>query len=215
MNIQNNIIRHHLRNVLFVCGNACGGKTTMSRLLAEKYGFHLYDMDATYDRHRAIADEAHQPDTCYHMTDFHEQWTRPPLEQAKWNLRSIAEQTEMVLVDLMQLAQNQIVVADVLFSPAYTKEIVDYNHIVFLTVNRREIRNCYFNRPEKRGFCEFVKKQPLADLYFENLFQNLELTNDMEQEQMRQTGFLMLERQPDSTPESTLRQLEEHFRLVK
>lgn len=215
MNIQNNIIRYHLRNVLFVCGNACGGKTTMSRLLAEKYGFTLYDMDAVYDAHRAIADERCQPDTCYHMTDFHEQWTRPPLEQAKWNLRCIAEQTEMVLVDLMQLAQDRTVVADVLFSPAYTKEIVDYNHIVFLTVDRREIRRCYFHRPEKRGFYEFVKKQPLADLYFENLFQNLELTNDMEQEQMRGTGFLMLERRADSTTEETLKQLEKHFGLVK
>lgn len=215
MNIQNNIIKYHLRNVYFVCGNACGGKTTMSRLLAEKYGFTLYDMDETYDAHRAVADEIHQPDTCYHMTDFHEQWTRPPVEQARWNLRSIAEQTEMVLVDLMQLAKDQIVVADVLFSPAYTKEIVDYDHIVFLTVNRKEIRRSYFNRPEKRGFYEFVKKQPLADLYFENLFRNLEITNDMEQKQMRETGFLMLERQPDSTPEDTLKRLEDHFGLTK
>ncbi|MGN1346626.1 MAG: hypothetical protein ACI4V1_07550 [Eubacteriales bacterium] len=215
MNIQNNILKYHLRNVLFVCGNACGGKTTMSRLLAQKYGFPLYDMDEAYNRHRAIADELHQPDTCYHMTNFHEQWTRPPLEQAKWNLRAIAEQTEMVLVDLMQLAQDTTVVADVLFSPAYTREIVDDNHIVFLTVDRREIRNCYFNRPEKREFYEFVKKQPLAELYFENLFQNLEWTNDMEQEQMRKTGFFMLERRPESTTENTLKLLEDHFGLTK
>ena len=45
MKIENNIIKENLKNVYFVCGNACAGKTTMARMLAEKYNFHLYDMD--------------------------------------------------------------------------------------------------------------------------------------------------------------------------
>ena len=59
MNIQTNILRHALKNVYFLSGNACGGKTILSRMLAEKHGFVLYDMDAVYDIHRAIADEAY------------------------------------------------------------------------------------------------------------------------------------------------------------
>ncbi len=37
MHIADNIIRHHLRNMYFLAGTACGGKTTMSRALAENH----------------------------------------------------------------------------------------------------------------------------------------------------------------------------------
>lgn len=213
MNIQDNIVKHCLRNVLFVCGTACGGKTTMAKLIAEKYHFYLYDMDAMYETHRKIANEKDQPNMCYHMKNFHEQWMRPIEEQARWNMSSIHEQTEMVLVDLMLLSQNQKVVADVLYSPIYTKAILDYNQIVFLTAAKSELRTTYFNRPEKRDFYEFVKKQKLADTYFENIYKSLELTNDLEQEQMKASGLFMYERKNTDTLDTVLRMLEDHFRL--
>jgi len=213
MNLKDNIIKEFLRNVYLISGSACGGKTTISRLLAEKYGFYLYDMDAQYPRHRAMASKADQPDTCYHMKDFHEQWTRPIEEQARWSLSSIREQTDMVLMDLVQLAADRIVVADVLFAPQYTREIIADDHMILLTADRSLIRKSYFNRPEKRSFYEFVKAQPLADLYFENILRSLEAANDLGQELMRETGFKMLERTESSTVSDTLRQIEQHFDL--
>ena len=75
--------------------------------LQKKHNLYLYDMDKMYENHRDIANEKFQPDMCYHMKDFHEQWTRPTEEQARWNMNSIREQTEMVLVDLMTLSRNQ------------------------------------------------------------------------------------------------------------
>jgi hypothetical protein len=213
MEIQNNIIKYHLKNVLFICGTACGGKTTMAKLLSEKHDLYLYDMDKMYNQHRAIADEKHQPDTCHHMKDFHKQWMRPVEEQARWNINSIKEQTEMVLLDLMELSQNQKVVADVLYSPVYTQEIIDYNHIIFLTVDKKEIRDYYFNRPEKRDFHEFVKSKPLADVYFENIFQGLELTNEIEQQMMKQSGFFVYKRKPEDTKIKLLEMIEKHFGL--
>lgn len=42
MNIQNNIIKYNLKNVLFISGTACGGKTTMAKLIAEKHNLYLY-----------------------------------------------------------------------------------------------------------------------------------------------------------------------------
>ncbi len=213
MKIEGNILKHHLKNVLFVCGNACAGKTTMARMLAQKHGFHLYafDDDEWWERHRAIADDEHQPHTCYHGRDFHEQWMRPIEEQARWSIQSLREQNEMAVVDLIVLSENQTVVADILFSRDFTKDMLDDRQIVFLTVDKAMIRGSYFNRPEKRGFYEFVKKQELADTYFENIFQSLELANELEQRMMRESGFLMLERTAETTSEETLAKMERHF----
>ena len=125
MKIENNIIKENLKNVFFVCGNACAGKTSMAKMLAEKYNFYLYDMDKMYDAHRAISNEVNQPDTCYHGKNFHEQWMHHIKEQARWAMNSLYEQTEMVFIDLMKLSENQIIVADVLYSPEYSLDTVD------------------------------------------------------------------------------------------
>lgn len=215
MNIQNNILKHHLKNVYFICGTACAGKTTMAKMLAEKHGFYLYDMDKEYSAHRAIAKEAYQPDMCYHGKNFHEQWMRPIKEQARWNMNTLKEQTEMVFIDLIKLSENQIVIADVLYSPDYIQELIDYHHLVLLTVDKSMIRSTYFNRPEKREFYAYVNQQELKDIYFENIFQSLELTNEIEQKRMRDSGFLRLERKADSTKEEMLTRIEKHFGLCE
>lgn len=187
----------------------------MSKLLADKYDFYLYDMDKMYNQHRVIAQEEYQPDTCYHMQSFHEQWMRPVEEQARWNMSSIKEQTEIVLIDLMNISRNQKVVADVLYSPVYTKEIADYNQIVFLTADKSVLRDQYFDRPEKRDFYEFVKGQPLADIYFNNIIKGLELTNDLEQQMMSQSGLRIIKRKQSDTKDSLLKEIESHFGLSK
>lgn len=215
MEIQNNIIKYNLKNVLFICGTACGGKTTMAKILAAKYGFCLYDMDKMYEQHRKIAEERYQPDTCYHMKNFHEQWTRSIEEQARWNINCMKEQTEMVLIDLMKMSRNQTVVADVLYSPVYTQNIVDYNQIVFLTVSKSVLRTQYFDRPEKRDFYEFVMVQPMADVYLNNIIKGLELTNDLEQQSMYQSDLKVIERKSEDSRDSLLQQIEVHFGLCK
>ena len=44
MIFQDNVIKEYLKNVYFITGTPCGGKTTVSRALAEKYGFELFDV---------------------------------------------------------------------------------------------------------------------------------------------------------------------------
>ena len=43
MNIAENILKHSLKNVFFLVGTACGGKTTMARKIAEKHGLIYID----------------------------------------------------------------------------------------------------------------------------------------------------------------------------
>ena len=42
MIFQDNIMKEYLKNVYFITGTPCGGKTTVSRALAEKYGFEFF-----------------------------------------------------------------------------------------------------------------------------------------------------------------------------
>ena len=213
MKIENNIIKHHLKNVYFICGNACAGKTTMAKALSEKHGFLLYDMDKHYDNHRKIAHKTFQAQMCYHLMDFHTQYTRPTEEQVHWSMSALEEQTEMVVMDLIKLSANRKVVADVLFSHNYLEGIVDEKQIVFLTVGKDQIRKSYFDRPEKRSFYEYVKKQTLSASYFEHIYLFLERVNEIENDYIKKSGFKFIERYEHSTLEENLALVESHFAL--
>lgn len=55
MIFQDNVIKEYLKNVYFITGTPCGGKTTVSRALAEKYGFELFDVDERFDEHKKMS----------------------------------------------------------------------------------------------------------------------------------------------------------------
>ena len=57
MIFQDNIIKQYLKNVYFIAGTPCGGKTTVSRALAKKYGIMVYDIDERFDEIVKYEDE--------------------------------------------------------------------------------------------------------------------------------------------------------------
>ena len=61
MIFQDNVIKEYLKNVYFITGTPCGGKTTVSRVLAEKYGFELFDVDERFDEHKKMSNPLFQP----------------------------------------------------------------------------------------------------------------------------------------------------------
>ena len=52
MIFQDNVMKEYLKNVYFITGTPCGGKTTLSCALAEKYGFELFDIDERFEEHK-------------------------------------------------------------------------------------------------------------------------------------------------------------------
>ena len=64
MNIAENILKHNLQNVYFLTGTALAGKTTMSKILAEKHGFIRFNdnwHEDNFQVFRSICNEKHQP----------------------------------------------------------------------------------------------------------------------------------------------------------
>ena len=52
MIFQDNVMKEYLKNVYFITGTPCGGKTTLSHALAQKYGFELFDIDERFEEHK-------------------------------------------------------------------------------------------------------------------------------------------------------------------
>jgi len=214
MDIKDNVLRKYLENVYIIGGNACSGKSTMSKLIAEKYGFILYKMDEHYEEHRKMANEINQPNMCYPRDDIFAFFNRPVLEYANSLQNAIKEEVPMVLLDLIQLPKNKPIIADVLFTPIDIEDIIPKERAVFLTSNRELVESDYFNRPEKKDFCNCVMSFPNPTVSFENVFNVVDLINQREKAIIEASKYYSMARKKDSKISDVVRCIEKHFGLL-
>ena len=65
MNIQNNILKHYLKNCYFINGTAYAGKSTMCKMLAEKYGMIHCEENYNIDEILSVVTQEKQPNLNY------------------------------------------------------------------------------------------------------------------------------------------------------
>ena len=134
MNIQNNVLKHYLRNVYFITGTSYAGKSTAVHLLAEQYGM----IECGENYHMAVSDrvatpETH-PDLCYNkqLTDWREFVTRTPEEYERWIYAVGREAAEFEIAALIALSAQGSVIVDTNIPLDVLHEISDYDHVAVM-----------------------------------------------------------------------------------
>ena len=156
MIFQDNIIKQYLKNVYFIAGTPCGGKTTVSRALAKKYGIPVYDIDERFPEHQAMSDAVSQPAMNKNFRDADEFFGRSVAEYKAWLLQNTREQLDFVLLDLMRLSQDRIVLCDCHLTLEQAAQITDPAHVAFMLKKPENLVDEYCNRPDHQGFSDFI-----------------------------------------------------------
>lgn len=214
MKIADNVIKYHLRNVRFITGGAFGGKTTMAKLLAEKHGFKRYREGDMWDQHRSYAIPDAQPAMCVKRNEDWNAFFNQPVEKYhRWLSAGLAEEAEMAIVDLMRLAETQIVVADVMIPVEILRFIADYRQVVILYAPVEMKRRHYFDREDKKPVLDLIATMHDPKATLENVLNALTYRGEEEIQGFLQSGFKCLGRNSQSTIEGTFAEIEEHFGL--
>lgn len=220
MYIANNIIKHYFQNIYIVTGGACGGKTSVTKYLAEKYDMILYHWDDQYPHYQEIADPNYQPamSTRPNFASWEEYFMRPAEEYSEWLDETFQEQTGMAVSDLIKLsgsANGKKIIVDGFFSPELLKEISDDSRVVFMLASEDVVRNDYFNRECKRDMYDCINGLNNPDVVFENVYQTLFFGDKKREHAIRESGFKCFKREALGTDiMDTIRQIEEHFGLL-
>lgn len=202
------------KNVYFIAGTATGGKSTASRELCRKYGYYLYDVDQQFDRHKSMCTAQEKPNMHKTFKDADEFFLRPVEEYKQWLIDNSNEQLEFVLDDLVELAQDKIVVCDLHITVEQAREVVYNNQIVFLIrEDNAKIIDDYCNRKDHQGFNNFINSASDPVLAKNNCNQVLTSINDERCDAIRNSEFFYIERNANSTVENTLKLIEKHFKL--
>lgn len=217
MNIANNILKHNLKNVYFLSGTACGGKTTMAKELSEKYGFIHYgdnyhtDDFLTFD---SLCNEVYQP-ACARQSKRNFDWdgwfNRSVEEADKTARETYLEYLEYALVELIKLSKDKTVIADLHLPVSLAEEITDYNKIAFLVATPENVVKNYYKRDDHRDIYDLIMTLKEPQKALDNLHAQLEYGTNRILDEIYGSNMFYMTRDENSTIENTLLLLEKHF----
>lgn len=215
MIIQDNVLKAYLKNVYFITGTPCGGKTTVSRALAERYGLAAYDIDERFDDHQKISSAACQPAMNRKFPNADAFFGRTVEEYEHWLIDNTREQLDYVLLDLIRLSQDQIVLCDCHLTVEEARQLTDPSRIVFLIRDPSNLIEDYCNRPDHEGFSRFINSASDVEKAKATCNETLKHLNEKRIAAIKNSEYVWLERTETSTVEQTVNAVARHFGLDK
>jgi len=221
MKIETNILKYYLRNVYFITGTAYAGKSTMVKMLAEKFDMVFCGENYFTEVTDIVADPAIQPDLCYikSLTDFKDFVTRSPEEYNRWIYGVGREAAGFEIAELISLSRDKKVIVDTNIPLDVLKEISDYNHVAIMLSPQSMSVERFFDRsdPEKQFILSVIDSCENSEKVMENYRKGLALINSKEHyEEMANSGFFTLVREntDEDTREEVCEKLAKHFGLM-
>lgn len=219
INIDCNILKNLFKNVYFINGTAYAGKSTMVKLLAEKYGgiccgenYHMELLE--------FVDPINQPNLCYFdtMSGWQEFISRTPEEYDAWMSGTANEAVQLEIMLLLRLCSSgKKIFVDTNIPVDILWEISDYHHVAVLLSPQSMSVDRFFDRPdaEKQFIYQKILEAPSPTEAMDNYRKCLEKVNSQEHyDAFARSGFFVHFRNERSTIQGTLKQLEEHFLLI-
>ena len=222
MKINDKIIKHCLKNVMFINGTAYAGKSTMAAMLAEKYG--LIHCGENY--HGVITNEiatpAEYPNLCYFetMKNWQEFINRTPEEYSRWIDGITEEVMEFEIAYLMSISHSQKVIVDTNITTDILQRIADYNQVAIMLSPQSMSVDYFFEREDedKKFFKEQIMKAENPEKTMANFRECITRINSKENyDKFANSGFFTIVRRDAvaDTNLETLNLLAKHFGLEK
>ena len=184
MKIENNVLKHYLKNVYFITGTAYAGKSTTVKMLAERYDMVCCGENYHMAVSEIVATPETHPDLCYNrsLTDWREFVTRTPEEYERWMYAVGREAAEFEVAELIAISQDKKVIVDTNIPLDVLKEISDYNHVAVMLSPQSMSVERFFDRsdPEKQFLLGVIDSCDDPSEVMDNYRKGLERINSKE-----------------------------------
>ncbi len=213
MIFQDNVIKEYLKNVYFIAGTPCGGKTTISRELGKRHGLTVYDIDEQFKHHQKLSNAKFQPSMNKVFENADAFFRRTVNEYKQWLIDNTREQLDFVLLDLIRLSQNQIVLCDCHLTTEEAERITEPSRIIFLIKEPKNLIEDYCDRPDHQGFTDFINSASDVKKAKETCNATLRSLNEKKYLDIKKSSYYWIERTSQSTVAETVEKAERHFGL--
>ena len=217
-------IKELFKNVYFIIGTAYAGKSTMLKMLSEKYDGILlrenYVDDEVMKRYGVNKED--QPNLCYFetMSSWDEFVNRTPEEYVNWMEGCSKESTPIEINEILNTVEkypDKKVFVDTSIPIEVLREISDKNHVLVMLTDREESVNRFFEREdkEKQFIYQVLLKSPNPNA-LNNYRKILEKINSKEvYDKYYNSGFNVLMKDDNRTIDETAEIVSKKLKLAK
>ena len=222
MKIENNILKHYLKNVYFITGTAYAGKSTTVKMLSERYDMVFCGENYHKPISDIVATPATHPDICYNkmLTDWKDFVTRSPEEYERWIYNVGREAAEFEIAELISISRDKKIIVDTNIPLDILKEISDYNRVAVMLCPQSMSVERFFDRsdPEKQFLLNVIDSCENREAVMENYRQGLARINSKEHyDEYAESGFFTVIREDNGidTRETVCDTIAKHFGLTE
>ena len=205
-------------NAYFITGTAYAGKSTMVKLLAEKYNGILCE-ENYHDQMLPELDSTEFPFLTYtrDLEDWHDFIRRTPEEYKAW-MDGVSRECEILELRLLDGLKDQgrPVFVDTNISIETLKSITPADHVLVMLADPQISVRRFFERPdrEKQFLYRLIMDEPDPEKAMENYRKGLMLINSQENyDRYLHSGFHVIIRNENRSIEQTLEMVEKAFGL--
>ena len=205
-------------NIYFVNGTAYAGKSTMVKMLAEKYNGII--CEENYHDARISDLNSHEfPGLTYtrDLKDWREFIRRTPDEYEEWVKETTKECTVLELQILEELSkQDKLIFVDTNIPVEVLAEISDKNHVLIMLAEPEISVNRFFERPdkEKQFLYQLLLNEEDPEAAMDNFRKCLKRVNSKEiYDHFLNSDFNVIIRDDKRTIEETFLLVEKAFKL--
>lgn len=206
------------KNVYFINGSSYAGKSTMIKLLAEKYNGILCE-ENYHNAYLENLDKIDFPALTYtrDLVDWREFIRRTPEEYSDWINKVNKECTilELEILDTL-VKSDKLIFVDTNIPVNILKEISDLDHVLIMLTDPETSVNRFFDRPdtEKQFLYKLLLEEENPDAAIENFRNCLKSINTIEvYNELLNSSFNVLIKDESRTIEETLDIVEKLFKL--
>ena len=209
-----------MEDIYYIIGTAYAGKSTMVKLLAEKYdgicceeNYHDRLVDESLDKKEF-------PCLCYtrDLTDWREFIRRTPEEYTAW-IHGCAKECEVLELRILEelKKQGKKIFVDTNISIETLKKISGKDHVLVMLSDQMTSVNRFFERPdrEKQFLYRLLMEEPDPEAAMENFRKMLVMVNSKEAyDELLNSGFPVIMRDDGRTVEETMKLAETLLKLA-
>lgn len=205
-------------NIYFINGTAYAGKSTMVKLLAEKYDGIVCE-ENYHDKFLPQLSKEEFPCLTYtrDLEDWHDFIRRTPAEYEAW-VDGVAKECETLELRILEdlSTQEKLIFVDTNISVETLETITDHSHVLIMLADPQISVRRFFERPdrEKQFLYQLIMEEPDPEYALNNFRQCLVRINSQERyDRFLHSGFHVIRRDEDRSIEQTLAIAEKAFGL--
>lgn len=212
-------IKHYLKNVYFINGTAYAGKSTVCKILADKYDMYHFGENHKYGDFLELTTPQTHPHMNYFktMSSWEEFVLRDKEDYDNWMEGVNREVTPFQILELISLSKKQPVMAETNIPHDILVQIADYDHILYMVATPELATKHFFHRPdkEKQFLLRVIQNTKNPEKSLKKYKETISYCNRQEKiNHYLQSGCYTIQRvQEQEDVEEKVRLAEQHFKL--